>query len=66
MGCGASQPASLWDKPNPIATFDCTMGQFKAEIFMDRVPLTASNFIDLAQTGFYEGIHFHRVIPYDA
>merc|ERR1712019_106138 len=23
----------------------------------------ASNFIDLARTGFYNGIHFHRVIP---
>merc|ERR1712187_1105668 len=31
--------------------------------FLDRVPRTASNFIDLCQTGFYEGIHFHRVIP---
>merc|ERR1712187_759081 len=31
--------------------------------FLDRVPITASNFIDLCQTGFYEGIHFHRVIP---
>merc|ERR1712228_1090016 len=36
---------------------------FKAEIFLDRVPITASNFIDLCKTGFYEGIHFHRVIP---
>merc|ERR1711971_1090058 len=27
------------------------------------VPITASNFIDLCQTGFYKGIHFHRVIP---
>ena len=48
---------------NPIATFDTTMGQFKAEIFLDRVPRTASNFIDLSKTGFYNGIHFHRVIP---
>merc|ERR1712151_787725 len=39
------------------------MGKFKAEIYLDRVPITASNFIDLCQTGFYEGIHFHRVIP---
>merc|ERR1712137_904385 len=39
------------------------MGSFKAEIFLDRVPRTASNFIDLCKTGFYEGIHFHRVIP---
>merc|ERR1711879_131248 len=29
----------------------------------DRVPITASSFIDLCKTGFYEGIHFHRVIP---
>merc|ERR1712039_615104 len=38
-------------------------GKFEAEIFLDRVPITASNFIDLAKTGFYNGIHFHRVIP---
>merc|ERR1719439_220305 len=42
---------------------DTTMGVIKAEIYLDRVPITASNFIDLAQTGFYNGIHFHRVIP---
>lgn len=49
--------------PNPIATFDTTMGVFKAEIYLDKLPLTASNFIDLCNTGFYNGIHFHRVIP---
>lgn len=37
-------------------------GAFTAEIFMDRMPITASNFIDLANTGFYNGVHFHRVI----
>merc|ERR1719321_2108060 len=49
--------------PNPVATFETTMGNIKCEIFLDRVPITASNFIDLAQSGFYEGVHFHRVIP---
>merc|ERR1712194_556725 len=34
-----------------------------AEIYLDQMPITASNFIDLAQTGFYNGLHFHRVIP---
>merc|ERR1712083_75040 len=34
-----------------------------AEIYLNKMPITASNFIDLAQTGFYNGIHFHRVIP---
>jgi len=39
------------------------MGDFTVELYLDRVPRTASNFIDLAKTGFYNGIHFHRVIP---
>jgi len=48
---------------NPVATLSTSMGDIKVELFLDRVPRTASNFIDLAQTGFYEGVHFHRVIP---
>jgi cyclophilin family peptidyl-prolyl cis-trans isomerase len=36
------------------------MGDFTAELYLDRVPRTASNFIDLAQSGFYDGLHFHR------
>merc|ERR1719276_737420 len=49
--------------PNPTATFDTTLGAIKCEIFLDQMPITASNFIDLANTGFYNGLHFHRVIP---
>lgn len=49
--------------PNPIAKFQTTEGDFEAEIFLDQMPITASNFIDLCQTRFYDGVHFHRVIP---
>merc|ERR1711871_1930475 len=48
---------------NPTAVFETTLGTFSAELYLDRVPRTASNFIDLAQSGFYNGLHFHRVIP---
>tara|TARA_B110001452_G_scaffold96434_1_gene79726 strand:+ start:147 stop:362 length:216 start_codon:yes stop_codon:yes gene_type:complete len=36
---------------NPIATMSTSMGDIKVELFLDRVPRTASNFIDLAQSG---------------
>ena len=49
--------------PNPIATFSTSMGDIKCEIFLDQMPISASNFIDLANSGFYNGLHFHRVIP---
>ncbi|MEO1267693.1 MAG: peptidylprolyl isomerase [Myxococcota bacterium] len=49
--------------PNPIATFDTSEGTFQAEIYLEQMPITAQNFINLAESGFYNGLHFHRVIP---
>lgn len=37
-------------------------GTFVAELYMDRMPITVSNFVDLVKLGFYDGLHFHRVI----
>jgi cyclophilin family peptidyl-prolyl cis-trans isomerase len=45
-----------------FATFKTTKGDFKAELFMDKLPITCSNFADLSKTGFFDGLHFHRVI----
>lgn len=47
---------------NPTATFETSLGTFRAEIFLDQMPITAKNFLDLAASGFYDGLHFHRVI----
>ena len=47
---------------NPTATFETSMGTFKTEIFLEELPITAANFIELAKSGFYDGLHFHRVI----
>ncbi len=47
---------------NPIAQFDTSLGTFKVEVYLDKMPITAKNFIDLAKSGFYDGLHFHRVI----
>mmetsp|Transcript_31356 Transcript_31356/g.73133 ORF Transcript_31356/g.73133 Transcript_31356/m.73133 type:complete len:307 (+) Transcript_31356:35-955(+) len=52
------------DAGNPHAVFNTTMGVFTAELFLDRMPITVSNFIDLCQSGFYAGLHFHRVIDH--
>ena len=47
---------------NPIVKFETTMGDFEAEIFVDEMPITGGNFVRLTNDGFYNGLHFHRVI----
>lgn len=47
---------------NPTATFETSLGTFTAEIYRDQMPVTAGNFIALVERGFYNGLHFHRVI----
>lgn len=47
---------------NPIAVFETSAGTFRAEIFLEQMPVTAGNFLELVRNGFYDGLHFHRVI----
>ena len=37
-------------------------GDIEGTIFSDKVPMTATNFLNLAKRGYYNGIKFHRVI----
>uniref|UniRef100_A0A7S2XA31 Peptidyl-prolyl cis-trans isomerase n=1 Tax=Lotharella oceanica TaxID=641309 RepID=A0A7S2XA31_9EUKA len=47
---------------NPIVEFKTNMGTFKVEVFVDKMPYTASNFVGLVKDKFYDGLTFHRVI----
>src|SRR3954462_12077270 len=47
---------------NPTAVCETSMGTFTVELFVDKMPITAGNFLELAKSGFYDGLHFHRVI----
>ena len=42
---------------NPTATFDTSLGTFTAEIYLDKMPITAGNFVKLAKGGFYAKLH---------
>jgi peptidyl-prolyl cis-trans isomerase B (cyclophilin B) len=42
--------------------FKTSRGTIEGTIFASKVPMTAANFLNLAQRGFYDGVKFHRVI----
>jgi len=45
------------------ATIETNRGTIVAELFDADAPQTVSNFERLANSGFYDGVKFHRVIP---
>lgn len=55
-------PKQVVTKKNSVAKFETSKGEFKIELFEDKAPNTAKNFIDLVNKKFYDGLIFHRVI----
>ena len=53
---------------NPVATFviKAQSGEsltVRIELYPDKAPITVANFTALANSGFYDGLAFHRVVP---
>ena len=47
---------------NPVATIEMENGdKIVVELYYDKAPNTVKNFVALAQSGFYDGLNFHRV-----
>jgi len=53
---------SVMDTYN-YAKFTTSKGVIWAKLFPDDAPNTVANFAHLSETGFYNGLKFHRVIP---
>ena len=43
--------------------FSTTLGDFDVELFQDKAPISAENFLAYVDDGFFDGTIFHRVIP---
>jgi peptidyl-prolyl cis-trans isomerase A (cyclophilin A) len=59
----APAPAPQPAPGNPVAVISTTLGDITVELFKDKAPVSAENFLQYAADGFYTGTVFHRVIP---
>lgn len=46
-----------------LAVIHTPKGEITCELYPEKAPLSVTNFIQLAQGGFYNGLDFHRVVP---
>jgi len=53
---------TVFSKGQTKITFYTSMGNFDAAMYDSLMPITAGNFISLVDSGFYDGVIFHRII----
>ena len=52
------------EQVNPVSlVFETTLGNFEVELFDKEAPISAQNFQEYVDEGFFDGVLFHRVIP---
>jgi peptidyl-prolyl cis-trans isomerase A (cyclophilin A) len=47
---------------NPTLVLETSLGDVKVELFQKEAPISVANFLDYANSGYYNGTIFHRVI----
>jgi len=59
----AAPPMAIDINKKYLATFKMAGGgEFVAELYADKAPITVNNFVFLAREGYYDGTTFHRVL----
>lgn len=53
---------SMSEESNPTVVIETNRGAIELEIFVDKSPITATNFLELVEKDHYDGLIFHRVI----
>jgi cyclophilin family peptidyl-prolyl cis-trans isomerase len=48
---------------DPIVAIETDKGTIKIQVHQTEAPITANNFLDLVEKGFYNGLNFHRYVP---
>lgn len=58
-----SLPTFAQESDNPMVVLHTNFGDITVEVFDDKAPITAANFLQYVKDDFYGGTIFHRVIP---
>ena len=61
MWMAMAQPLAA-QTDNPVVVVETSLGDLTVELFQAEAPQTVENFLALVDSGFYEGLVFHRVI----
>jgi len=56
-------PEEIEEMKNKAVLINTNSGSFTIQLFPEDAPATVDNFLRLIESGFYDGVVFHRIIP---
>lgn len=60
---GQGQPAQGQSQNDPVAVMETSKGRVVMRLFSQYAPNTVQAFVQMVNSGFYNGLSFHRVVP---
>ena len=54
--------STIFAQENPVVVMETNKGPIKIELWADKAPISVENFLRYSDSGFYDGLIFHRVI----
>jgi len=62
--CGAAPPEHApLPEDAPRVVLETSLGEITIGLYAQRAPISVANFLEYVDTGFYDGVIFHRVLP---
>lgn len=61
--CGQESKKESVEEPTKMVKLETSKGDVTIELDAKAAPVTAANFLEYVNAGFYDGLIFHRVIP---
>lgn len=62
VSSGCVSPVRKGKAMNSTVVIETSMGTMKAELWADKAPKSVENFLQYVDSGYYEGLVFHRII----
>jgi len=56
-------PSTTMTQNNPVVSLKTKNGEILIKLYQDKTPNTVANFLEKTDSGFYDNLIFHRVIP---
>jgi peptidyl-prolyl cis-trans isomerase A (cyclophilin A) len=47
----------------PVVVMETSKGTLRIEMLPEAAPITVANFLEYVESGFYDGVIFHRIVP---